>query len=156
MGRQKIDSNIKSVCFRAINDRPYTRKILSANHSRMVAKISCLRGGRFVNCPLPTNGTFQLHISMASYGYDPSFQRKTTIVEKSGLVAPDFFRQYRSVYRRNFQKTDVRTRQNSAYKLSLPRTFRGKTVFVLPSEGSVNKSSGKFLGVIGDFFQKVP
>ena len=40
MGRQKIDSNIKSVCFRTINDRPYydvTTKILywsTSSHRR--------------------------------------------------------------------------------------------------------------------------
>ena len=59
-------------------------------HLMDVSKMSSFR----INIVLPTNGAFLPHISMIWNGYHPPFQRQITIVEKSGLVAPDFFRQH--------------------------------------------------------------
>ena len=101
-------SNIKFVRFRAINDRPYRQTEL-----------------------------FNFMFWWYQTAIIPYFSIKTTIVEKSGLVAPDFFREYHSVCRRNFQKTDVRTRSNSVCKLSLPQNERREYHVGTPCEGSL-------------------
>lgn len=136
---------------------PFQRQITIVEKSRLVAPaaqwavpISPPAVGLFL---VVTFGNFEPHTSMASCGYHPIFQHKTTIVEKSGLVAPDFFRQYHSVCRRKLQKTDVRTRQNSAHKLSLPQNERREYHVGTPCEGSLINCR-KVFGIPKPFFQK--
>ena len=83
-------------------------------------------------------------------------QIQTTIVEKSGWRPLISFGSTFPSAIKTFPKQMFALVKDPFSNFPFRKTKEGSTVFVLPVEGSVNNFSGKFLGVIGDFFQKVP
>ena len=82
-----------------------------------------------------TFGDIEPYTSMASCGCHPIFQHKTTIVEKSGLVAPDFFRQHEAVCHGTLEIQMFALGKTRRTNFPFRQTKEGSTVLALPSEG---------------------